>query len=65
MPTYVYRCEKCKSVFDFFEESPKNKKDDSEMFCPECGLLLKRIYNVPSVVYKGKGFYTTDNQKEE
>jgi len=62
MPTYLYYCNTCKKHVEYFEESPKNKKDDNQMFCASCKKLLKRVYNTTPVFYKGKGFYTTDNE---
>ena len=41
---------------------------DAPIWCPiyvsgktPCGERLKRVYSVPSVHYKGGGFYSTDN----
>lgn len=28
--------------------------------CTDCGAQANRIYSVPGLVFKGKGFYSTD-----
>ena len=28
--------------------------------CSTCGAELKRVFNAPSIHFKGKGFYSTD-----
>ena len=65
MPQYTYYCEKCKYYIEQFEISPNDKKDDSLMVCASCGNTPKRIYNIPTVIYIGSGFYTTDHPKEK
>ncbi len=29
--------------------------------CTDCGAQANRIYSAPSISFKGKGFYRTDN----
>lgn len=54
--TYVFKCNDCGSVF----ESNYN----TEVECLNCqSLKTKRIYSPPSIVFKGKGFYKTDNER--
>ena len=57
MPIYDYRCEKC----GCFEASQKISESALEV-CPECGSPVRRLVsqNV-GIVFKGTGFYTTDN----
>ena len=59
MPIYDYRCEKCGR----FEKMQKMSEAALEK-CPRCGGPVKRLIskNV-GIVFKGAGFYTTDNQK--
>ncbi len=33
-----------------------------KMECTDCGAQANRIYSVPGIVFKGKGFYSTDNK---
>jgi putative FmdB family regulatory protein len=64
MPLYIYYCNTCKVHIQQFEISPRFKKDDSEMRCEVCGNTPERIFNPPTIMYKGTGFYTTDHPKE-
>ncbi len=57
MPTYLYECEKCGR----FEEFQKITAPALEK-CPECGKEVKRIIGAPGVIFKGSGFYSTDNR---
>lgn len=61
MPTYEYRCEKCGRFEEFQRIS-----DDPLKTCPKCGGPVKRLIssNV-SIIFKGSGFYTTDNRSKE
>jgi len=64
MPTYIYHCDNCNVYIEQFAVSPKEKIDDDKMFCTTCKSLLRRIYNIPAVLYKTNGFYTTDNKEK-
>lgn len=60
MPFYRYVCEKCgseKRVFHSMSESP-------DVLC-DCGSSMKRTVSKVAVVFKGSGFYSTDNRKNE
>jgi putative FmdB family regulatory protein len=60
MPTYEYECKKCGHTFEVFQ----SMKDDPLSKCPECKGALRRIINGGmGVIFKGSGFYTTDNKK--
>ena len=56
MPTYVYKCADDGHVFDLIQGF--NDKPGAE--CPTCGSASTRQITVPTVIYKGSGFYTTD-----
>jgi putative FmdB family regulatory protein len=59
MPVYTYRCENCGVQFD------KTQKftDNSLTRCPECGKkTLRKVYQPVGIVFKGSGFYSTDNR---
>lgn len=59
MPIYEYKCANCGK----FEKLQKISEDPIEV-CPTCGGSVRRIIskNV-GVVFKGSGFYTTDNKQ--
>jgi putative FmdB family regulatory protein len=58
MPTYEYECKKCANVFDVFQSF----SDEPIKACPKCGGEVRRIINGGAgVIYKGAGFYSTDN----
>jgi putative FmdB family regulatory protein len=59
MPVYTYRCENCGIQFD-----QKQGYDDPTMtVCPECEEeALHRVYRPVGIVFKGSGFYATDNR---
>ncbi len=59
MPTYEYKCPNC----GVFEEIQKITDEPKES-CPRCGAPVKKLisHNV-GIVFKGSGFYCTDNRK--
>lgn len=61
MPTYEYRCRKCKHQFELFHSI----KDDKPKRCPKC---RSRADRVPSggagLLFKGSGFYITDYRSQ-
>ncbi len=59
MPIYTYRCESCGVQF----ERHQSYNDSPLKICPECRKksLIKVIAPV-GVVFKGSGFYSTDNR---
>jgi len=58
MPTYQYRCASC--GYDF--EIAQKFTDDPLTVCPQCGNPLRKVFNSVGIVFKGSGFYSTDNQ---
>jgi len=59
MPTYTYQCENCGIRFDQFQKF----SDEPLKICPECGeTALRKVYQPVGIVFKGKGFYATDNR---
>lgn len=61
MPTYDYKCEKCKGTFEYFQ----SMSDDPLTVCPECGGQLKRLIGGGlGIIFKGSGFYVTDNKSK-
>ena len=58
MPTYTYRCNNCGHEF----EARQRMTDDPLTDCPVCEGNVRRVVNSVGVVFKGKGFYVTDNR---
>lgn len=59
MPTYVYRCPACAYEFEQFQKM----SDEPLKFCPQCGEPIHRVIYPVGVVFKGSGWYITDNRK--
>jgi len=61
MPTYDYKCEKCGKSFEYFQ----SMSDDPLTVCKECGGSLKRLIGGGlGIIFKGSGFYVTDNKTQ-
>lgn len=59
MPVYSYLCQQCGHTFDQFQHFT----DDALTVCPECNeVALRKVYTPVGIVFKGKGFYATDNR---
>jgi putative FmdB family regulatory protein len=58
MPTYVYECEDCGVRF----ERLQSYSDASLRECPECSGHVHRVIQPVGVIFKGSGFYVTDNK---
>jgi putative FmdB family regulatory protein len=57
LPVYEYRCANG-HYFDKTEgfDAPR------EQPCPQCGAMAVRQISLPAVIFKGPGFYSTDNR---
>ena len=59
MPIYTYRCENCGVQF----ERRQKFSDKPLIICPECQTdTLRKVYLPIGLVFKGAGFYATDNR---
>jgi putative FmdB family regulatory protein len=59
MPIYTYRCENCGIQFD----RKQSFEDEPLKVCPECEKeALRKVYLPVGIVFKGSGFYATDNR---
>ena len=59
MPVYTYRCENCGIQFD----EKEGFNHPTKTVCPECEEeSLHRVYQPVGIVFKGSGFYATDNR---
>ncbi len=61
MPLYEYACDTCDHMF----EVRQRFSDEPVSTCPECGAPVRRVLHPASVIFKGSGFYLTDNRKEK
>jgi putative FmdB family regulatory protein len=61
MPTYQYRCTECDAELEVVQKF----SDDALTVCPECDGRLRKVYNAVGVVFKGSGFYATDNRAKK
>jgi putative FmdB family regulatory protein len=59
MPTYDYECEKCHHQF----EVRKSYTEDAAAHCPQCKGKAGRIIKTVPVIFKGSGFYVTDQKQ--
>lgn len=59
MPVYTYRCSSCGSQFEqhqSFDDAPLKT-------CPKCKKkALKKVITPTKIIFKGSGFYATDNK---
>ena len=58
MPLYTYRCNENGHEF----EVRQRMMDDALTECPVCGGPVRRVVSSVGVVFKGSGFYATDNR---
>ena len=59
MPIYTYQCENCGVRF----EKHQKFADPPLTRCPECSKkTLRKVYTPVGIVFKGSGFYATDNR---
>jgi len=61
MPTYAYTCDNCgdKEIFQSIME-------DTLTACPQCNTMnFKKVYKDVGIIFKGKGFYSTDSKNRE
>jgi len=59
MPIYTYRCDNCGVQFDRRQKF----SDEPLKVCPECQTeTLRKVYLPVGIVFKGSGFYATDNR---
>jgi putative FmdB family regulatory protein len=59
LPIYGYRCDACGAEI----EKRQGFHDAPLTTCEQCGGALRRILHPVGIVFKGSGFYNTDNRK--
>ena len=60
MPTYQYACTDTECGNEF--ELVQSFTDPNASECPVCGGPVRKVFSAVGVVFKGSGFYRTDNR---
>lgn len=60
MPIYEYACDTCGAHF----ERRQAFGEVSAPLCPNGHEAVHRLYSVPSIVFKGSGWYVTDSRSK-
>ncbi len=60
MPTYEYKCRLCGFKF----EKRQSFSDEPVAECPRCQGPGSRVFHPSPIIFKGSGFYVTDNRKQ-
>ena len=59
VPVYDYECGICQFRF----ERKQGFDEEPVAMCPKCQGKVRRVLHSSPIIYKGSGFYTTDNCK--
>jgi putative FmdB family regulatory protein len=60
VPIYDYQCDTCGLRF----ERRQHMSDEPLKDCPECDGHVHRVIQPVGVIFKGSGFYITDNRHQ-
>ena len=60
MPLYEYECEACGVRFEQIQKF----SDPHVEVCPSCGGVVHKLTSLPSIRFKGSGWYVTDYAKK-
>jgi putative FmdB family regulatory protein len=61
VPIYEYECVSCNHLFELKQGFDAETTEP----CPLCQSVSRRKFHVPTVIYKGTGFYTTDYARKD
>ncbi len=59
MPVYEYRCQEGHQY-----ERWESFEAPTEQPCPYCAGVARRLLSRPAIIFKGPGFYSTDNRRD-
>ena len=59
MPIYAYECRNCRLNF----ERMQSITEEPVKICPRCGGQVRRVVQPVGIIFKGSGFYITDNRQ--
>lgn len=62
MPMYRFVCKECGTQFERFASFRENL---DIRVCPHGHANVRRVYSAAPVVFKGSGWYSTDNRPKE
>jgi putative FmdB family regulatory protein len=60
MPVYEYECLECGLHFECLQ----HVNDQHTARCPRGHRNVRRVFSPPAIVFKGSGFYVTDNRHD-
>lgn len=60
MPTYEYACTQCGQHIEVFQRVA----DEPLATCGACGGSLRKVFHPAGILFKGSGFYATDNRSK-
>jgi putative FmdB family regulatory protein len=60
VPTYEYECTSCGQHVEVFQRI----SEDPLTTCGVCGGTLRKVFHPAGIVFKGSGFYATDNRSK-
>lgn len=61
MPIYRFKCDVCGAIFEKRLHMTDGK---SSVVCPYGHTKVHQIHVAPHIIFKGSGFYVTDNRSE-
>ena len=59
MPIYLYECDSCGLRFERLQRMSEEPLTE----CPECDGHVHRVIQPVGIIFKGSGFYITDNRQ--
>jgi putative FmdB family regulatory protein len=59
MPTYEYACRDCGQHIEVVQ----SMSDAPLTTCGACGGALRKVFHPAGIMFRGSGFYATDNRK--
>jgi len=59
MPIYLYQCDECGLRFERLQRMSEEPLTE----CPECEGTIHRVIQPVGIIFKGSGFYVTDNRQ--
>jgi putative FmdB family regulatory protein len=59
MPIYLYQCDACGLRFERLQRMSEEPLTE----CPECEGNVHRVIQPVGIIFKGSGFYVTDNRQ--